>query len=127
MLSRSSIASIADGPRRVTRGEVEDRGQQQRDDDEDQQTRERPGLGAIEAQRLPPDRTDDDRDAQTEEAGTDDRSGDLRADDVGVAIEQHEERQDQLREAAEADVQQPADRGAEAVRELFGRPSHPVR
>jgi len=45
---------------------------------------------------------------------------------LGLALRQHEQREDDLREAAEADGQQPADGGADVLGQLLRGPAHPI-
>ena len=68
----------------------------------------------------------DDGEAETEQAGADDRSGDLRVDDLDLSLRQDEQREQQLRHAAEADRQQPADGRTGVLCKLFRRGADPV-
>ena len=111
----------------LTGGEIEDRRQQQRDHHEDQQAREQTGLPSVEGERGSSDGSHHDRESESEQAGADDRSRDLRAHDRDIAGPQHEECEDQFGKAAEADVHQSPDRRTELLCELLGRSANPVR
>ena len=86
----------------------------------------RPARSRLKCSAVAPNPADDDRDTQPKQARADDRSGDLRPDHVRLAPGQDEDREDEFGHAAEADVQQPADRLTHARGHVLGRAPHPV-
>ena len=107
-------------------GEVEHRGQQQRDEHQDQHAGQLARPLALERQLVAPDAADHDGKAEAEQTRADDRAGDLRLDDMGFAARKHEKREDHFGERTESDVEQSADRGTDALRDLLGGPPDPV-
>ncbi len=90
-------------------------------------TRQQSGPLPLERLSSPPDAADHHREAKTKQAGADNRAGDLRPHDVRLAVGQHERGEDQFGEAAEADIEQAAERRAYLDGHLLRRPPDPVR
>ena len=107
--------------------QVEDGGQQERDQHDDEQARQLAGALALEGLARPAGTADDHREPETEQARADDRAGELGTHDLRLAGRQDEQREDEFGEAAEADVEQAADGRADVFGDLLGGPAHPVR
>jgi hypothetical protein len=106
--------------------EIEHSRKQECDDREYEEARKQASTLALETQFLAPDPADDDRNPQPEQGGAYDGARNLGANHVGLAPGQDEDRQDELGDAAEADVEQSADRLTEVRGNMLGRPPHPV-
>ena len=114
------------GRRRDALGDVEHRRQQDRDGQQQQQRGEKPDLRAAEGLLVAPEAADEYGDAEEQEAGADDRAGDLRLHDARLRLAQHEQREHEFGGVAEADVEQAADRAAGVLGDLLGAAPHPV-
>ena len=85
-----------------------------------------PGVCLAKGLARAPETTGQGRDAEKQQCRTDNRPGDLRLDDANLRLPQDKEREHQLRDIAETDIEQSADGAAGAVRKLFGGTPDPV-
>jgi hypothetical protein len=108
-------------------GVVEDRRQQERDDDQDQHAAEHARPLALESLPRSAPATGHDAQAETQQAVSDQRAGDLGLDDVLPTRHQDEHGKDQLRHIAERDIEQATDRRARDASDLLGRLADPLR
>ncbi len=107
-------------------GEIEDRGQQNGNHDQEQQGRQQTGAGLAEGLPGSPEAADQRRDAEKEECGADDRAGNLRLHDTRLGMGEDEKREHELGGVAKADIEQTADGAAGALGELLGGAADPV-
>ena len=70
--------------------------------------------------------THQDGDAEEQQGGADDRTGNLRLHDLRLRMRQHEQRQHQFGSIAEADIQQAPNGAAGMLGHLLGGVPHPV-
>ena len=106
-------------------GVVEYCRKQKSDDDEDKERGEQAGPLGVESLPFSRRAADHNGQPQAEQAGADDRPGDLRLNHRRLAAGEHEEGQHQLGDTAKAHGQQTADGRAHALCELLGGPADP--
>jgi hypothetical protein len=85
-----------------------------------------PGASLIEGLPRTADAADQRRETEKQQSGADDRSGDLRPNDLGMRPGQNKESEHQLGGVPEAEVDQAADGAAGALCELFGGTPDPI-
>ena len=115
---------LADARQAAAVDELEDRRQDERRAGEQEHQHLDVGGGAVEELALALGAADEHRRAHDEQDVAEDRADDRGLDDLLQALAQREERDDELGEVAERDVQEAADARAGAVRELLGRAAH---